>query len=230
LKLNAKKLFVISTVTALTACGGGGGSAVATGPVASTNTFNLKSAYVALTSAGWSKIFTISGTCTGTISIASGAINASTTFETQPALSGTSVVTTTFSNCTPATSTTTETKYTDSNYMTVGYSISGGDYAVYASPLTLPNSVKVGDSAVVGTINRYTNSTKSTSVGTQVDSFVVEADTATTAIINAISRFYDASNVLQTTEQDRYRIDANNVLTPISMDITTASGTHFIGK
>jgi hypothetical protein len=227
LKLNAKKLFVISTVAALTACGGG---ADATGPVASTNTFNLKSAYAALTSAGWSKIFTISGTCTGTVSITTGAVNTPTTFETLPALSGTSVTTTTFSNCTPATFTTTETKYTDSNYMTVGYSVSGGDYAVYASPLKLPTSARVGDTAAVGTITRYTNSTKSTGVGTQENSFVVEADTATTAIFNAISKYYDASNVLQKTVQDRYRIDANNVLTPISMDIATASGTHFIGK
>ena len=226
-----KKILLLITVTlAFTACGGGGGGGGSTDPVVSTNSFNLQSAYVALISGGWSKTFTISGTCAGSFAITAGAVTTATTFESAFALSGTEVSTITLSNCTPASAADTETKYHDSNYMPLGYSVQGGKYAVYTATPTLPTTVRVGDTAVIGTLNRYTNSTKSTGAGTQTESFVVEADTATTAIINVISKYYSSSNVLTSTEQDRYRIDANNRLTPISLDVTYSSGTHIIGN
>jgi hypothetical protein len=53
---------------------------------------------------------------------------------------------------------------------------------------------------------------------------VIEADTATTAIANLISKKYNASNVLTSTEQDRYRIAADGSLTLISIDIQYANG------
>lgn len=228
--LNKKTLILLTISAALTACGGGGGGGGSSGPVASTNTFNLQSAYTSLTSSGWSKTFTITGTCSGTIAITAGAVNTSTTFESASALSGTTVTTSSFSNCTPSSSADTETKYTDSNYIPLGYSVLGGKYAVYTATPTLPTTIRVGDTAVIGTLNRYTNNTKSTSAGTQIESFVVEADTATTAIINVVSKYYSSSNVLESTEQDRYRIDSNNRLTPISLDVSFSNGTHLIGN
>ena len=105
-----KLLFVLISA-ALTACGGGGGGGGGGGTVSSTNTFNLQSGYVALASTGWSKTFTITGTCAGTIAVTQGAATTATNFESAAALSGNSVVTTTFSNCNPPSSASTETRY-----------------------------------------------------------------------------------------------------------------------
>ena len=220
-------------ITGLSACGGGGGGGGGSpGPVASANSFNLQSGYVALTSTGWSKTFTITGTCSGTIGITRGAATTAATFEGVSALSGNAVVTSAFSNCNPPSSATTETIYYDSNYVPKGYSVQGGNYAVYASAPVLPTTARVGDVGVVGTLNLYTSSAKSTSAGHQDGSYVIEADTATTAIVNLISKMYNASGTLTLTEQDRYRMAADGSLTPISLDIQYANGstTHLIGN
>ena len=99
---------------------------------------------------------------------------------------------------------------------------------MWAAAPNIPTSVHVGDTGVAGTINEFTDSTKTTSAGTEANSYVIEADTATTAIANLISSGRDSFNVLQFTEQDRYRIAANGNLTLISIDIQYASGTHLI--
>jgi hypothetical protein len=226
------KLLLVLISAALTACGGGGGGGGGGGTVSSTNTFNLQSGYVALASTGWNKTFTVTGTCSGSIAVTQGAATTATNFESAAALSGNSVVTTTFSNCNPPSSASTETRYYDSNYIPKGYSVQGGNYAVYASAPTLPTSVRVGDVGVIGTLNLYTNSTKSTSAGHQDESYVIEADTATTAIVNVISKYYNAAGTLTSTEQDRYRMAADGSLTAISLDIQYANGstTHLIGN
>lgn len=226
------KLLLVLFSAALTACGGGGGGGGGGGTVSSTNTFNLQSGYVALASTGWSKTFTITGTCSGTIAITQGAATTATNFESAAALSGNSVVTTTFSNCNPPSSASTSTRYYDSNYIPKGYSIQGGNYAVYASAPTLPTSVRVGDVGVIGTLNLYTNNTKSTSAGREDSSYVIEADTATTAIVNVISKYYNAAGTLTLTEQDRYRMAADGSLTAISLDLQYANGstTRLIGN
>ena len=217
----------------LAACGGGGGGGSSsgggsTGPVASTNAFPLASGYQSLIAAGQSVRFNSSGTCNGTFSNISAPANIATTFAGQPALSGSRVVSISFTNCTPSSTTTTETSYYDTNYLPKGFSIQGGNYAVYASTPNIPSTVHVGDVVVVGSINLYTSSAKTTSAGRVDESFVIEPDTATTAIVNVIDKTYDTSNVLTSTEQDRYRMQANGALTAISYDILYSSGTHLI--
>lgn len=88
----------------------------------------------------------------------------------------------------------------------------------------------VGNTGTIGTQTLYTNSTKTVGNGTSVVSYVVEADTATTAIINLIDRSYNAGGTLIATEQDRYRIDAVGTLTPVSADIqySYTSTTHLV--
>jgi len=88
----------------------------------------------------------------------------------------------------------------------------------------------VGGTAVLGTETLYTDSTKSTPNGRVDLSYVVEADTATTAIINLISKNYNASGTLTATEQNRYRINATGTLTPTVFDIQYSNGstTHLI--
>lgn len=218
-----KSLLLTLTLT-ISACGGGGGS-TASAPVASTNTFNIRSGYTKLSINGFTKTLTISGMCTGTLTITDAPATTSTTFENQIAFSGSSVISTTLNGCTLASSIRTETRYFDSNYVPLGYSVVG-NYGVWASPAVLPTTAKVGDVAIVGTINEFSNSSKTTSTGRQEISYVIEADTATTAIANVISKSYNSTDTLTSTEQDRYRVAADGTLTLISMDIQYSNGSN----
>ena len=215
-------LAALVAITLLAACGGGGGgggTSTPTGPIASTNTFNLQSGYAALVSTGYTKTFSISGTCSGSFTLTRGAATTATTFEGSAANLGTSASTLTLTNCTPSSTASTSIQYYDSSYLPRGYSIQGGDYAVYASTPVISSAAKVGDVVVVGTINLYTNSTKTTSAGHVDVTYVVEPETSTTAILNLIEKAYNSSNVLTSTEQDRYRVAANGALTPLSLDV-----------
>ncbi len=229
-----QKLLIIAMSTAfLAACGGGGGgdgTPAATGPVTSTLAFPLQAAYKSFVTAGYSKTFTISGTCAGSGNAGLSAANVPTTFEGTVGFSATSTITGTFTNCTPASYAGSSMSYYDTNYTPLGSSTVDTSYGVYATPLSIPVTVKVGDTAAVGTETKYTNSTKTTPNGTSVMSYIIEADTANTAIVNLISRNYNATSILTSTEQDRYRITSGGTLTPTSMDLQYANGstTHLI--
>ena len=229
--MRAIKFLSISILFLLvSACGGGGGGGGSGGPVASTNTFDVKSGWVRLVASGFTKNLTVSGTCSGTYAITNSPASAGATFEGASVLSNTNVDTMTLTNCTPASDVSTETDYYDSNYMPVGYSVLGGDYAVWTTTATLPTAARVGDASIVGTANIYSNSTKSTRTGKQDATLVIEADTATTAIANIILKYYTTSDVLSQTIQRRFRVAADGSLTLISIDVQFANGstTHLI--
>lgn len=133
--------------------------------------------------------------------------------------------TSTLTNCTPASSSNTTVNYYDSNLIPVGRS-SASEYAVFTAAPVLPTSAKVGDAIIVGSILTYTNSSKTTSTGREDVSAVIEADTATTAILNFVVKTYDGSSVLTSTEQDRYRLAADGTLTFISFDVQYATGSR----
>lgn len=57
-----------------------------------------------------------------------------------------------------------------------------------------------------------------------IQSYVVETDTATSAIVNLIAKNYNAAGTLTATEQTRYRIASTGALTPTSTDIQAANG------
>ena len=229
-----KIILAVTTLSSLVACGGGGGggSTAPTGPVASTNTFNIKSGYSALVSAGYNKTFTLSGSCTGSFVINQGAASTSTTFNGSPSVSGTRLSTITLSNCTPALISETSTNYYDSSYSPLGYAYQGGNYAKYATPVTIPTAAKVGDVVILGTISLFTDAAFTIPNGHVDETYVMEADTATTAIINITDKTYNTSNVLTSTEQDRYKVAADGTLTPYSLDVQYANGstTHLIGN
>lgn len=225
--MNKRTLLYLSCIPTvlLTACGGGGGSG---GPVASANAFNVLAGYQHLVASGQSRNLAVTGTCSGTASLTRGPANTPATFEGVAGFSATETTVVTLSNCSPASRTDTTTQYYDVNYVQLGFSILGGDYGVWASPPSIPVSVHVGDSGMLGTINAFTDSGKSVSTGREDVSYVIEADTASTAIVDVIYRDYDGSNVLQSTEQDRYRMSASGDLTLISVDLQFADGTHLI--
>ena len=121
------------------------------------------------------------------------------------------------------------TNYYDTNYVSVGGVSGSGDYGVYLTPPIIPTSVAVGDSGTIGTETYYTDSSNSMVSGTVVETYAVEADTSNTAIINVISKSYDAAGALNQTAQTRYRISAEGALTVISTDIQAAgSDVHLI--
>ena len=218
--------------------GGGGGAAAPAAPVVSTLSFPLLSAYTALNASGMSRSFTATVTIptnigSATISCSAngnGTISPATTsatFEGKPALSSTTTLTVTTvasAVCSSATTTQTSTNFFDTNYVDLGYSVAGGEYGVYLTPLSIPASVKVGDNAVAGTETIYTDSTKATISGTSVKSFVIEADTASTAIVNMIEKSLDTTGKVTSTSQTRFRITASAAFTPLSMDVQFSDG------
>lgn len=217
----------------LSACGGGGGGGSASSPTASSNSFNLQAAYAKFKSAGFTKTFNISGTCTGTLTWTNGPATTPVTFEGTSGFSGTEVVSYSWTGCSPTSGSDTIVRYYDTNYVPKGQSTVGGTYSIYASPPAIPSAAKVGEVYVLGTLNKYSNSTKTTSTGRVDDTLVMEPDTATTAIANIIGKSYSATGALTSTSQERYRISADGSITPISIDIQYAnppSNTHIIGN
>lgn len=226
-QLITKLSFAISISTLLFGCGGGGSTTTTpSGPVTSTLAFPLLSGLQAFTAAGESRVFTVSGNCTGSGNITSAPANTPTTFEGVAGFSSVSTFTWTLNNCTPASYANTAIDYYDSSYIPIGYddTAGGGDYALFLTPPSIPASVNVGGAGIIGTRTLYTSSTKAILSGTSLYSYAIEADTASTAIINLISKHYNASGILTSTSQNRYRISSTGVLTRLSQDVQYANG------
>ena len=232
---NLSKLVLVSSIGAvlLSACGGGGGDFAQTSPAPTPVTsFALRSSQNSQTTNAKVSNYAVTGTCLGSAHTSSSA-PASAIFEGNPAFAVTTTATLTFTNCTPESSAATIVTYTDSNYVSVGSSSAGVSYGKYLiPPISLPTSVKIGDTAVYGTENMYTDSTKQTSMGQRTYSFVIEQDGAstTTAIVNFISRNFNTANQLLLTSQSRTRITVDGVRTPVSIDLqySTTSTKHLI--
>lgn len=223
------KAGLITTVSlVLASCGGGGGGGTA--PVTSVQSFPLRSGWIAAIKSGSQIGFTVSGDCIGSAS--------STSSTPIPAIfegvSGVSVVNRNAISviyCTaPPYTSGIATDYYDNNYVQLGTLVTGGDYMVFLTPPNIPALVKVGDTGAIGTENNYLDSSKTVLDGQDVFSYVIEPDTANTAIVNMIDQSYNSSGILTSTEQDRYRIAANGTLTPVSSDIQFANGntTHLV--
>lgn len=224
MKLKTTLALSLATIF-LAACGGGSeGSSAVPQPAASTASFPLQSGYRTLVANGLSKSFSVSGTCSGSGNKSSSPANTAATFEGVAGFSATSTLTLSYTNCTPASTTVTSTVYVDSNYVPLGVNSIGVNYGVYLAPFVIPTSVTVGGTGTLGTQTLYTNSSKATLNGRVDQSYVIEADTSTTAIVNLISKLYNAAGTLTATQQDRYRITSTGTLTPTSIDIQAANG------
>ena len=231
------KAAVVSAIVGLAGCGGGGGGGGPSGPVQSTLSFRVQSGMnsavasgrtVTLTAKGTAATEATDGLCSGTYKNTDGAPTGGATFEGTPALSVVTVTTLSFTNCTPASSSITGTSYYSSNYDPLGFDIQGGEYGVYQAPPSIPGSVKVGDAGILGTITLYSDNTKATVSGREDLSFVIEPETADTALVNLITKDYDTGNALLSTEQDRYRITSTGAVTLVSMDLQVVGGPHLV--
>jgi len=211
-------------------------SAPSNNKVASTLSFQLASAWrhwnavgqnVTLTARGSSSTETILGLCSGTRTFNDAPAGGGAAFLGAPALSAVGVSTTTWTNCTPASSSSTGMSYYDTNYNDIGSISQSGRLGQWVS-FTLPTTVKVGDVGIIGAVNFYTDITKNTADGRREVSYIVESDTANTAVINIISKYYNpyiANNTtkdgkLSLTTQYRYKLDTtSNNLKLISTDL-----------
>jgi hypothetical protein len=230
MRTSRKLVIVISAATSLLSGCGGGGGGDGGGAAPTPTSFPLQAGYRARIAGGSTDTFTVSGTCTGTATFTSGAATTST-FEGVSGFAAAQTATVSFTNCTPATSAVSGTGYYDGSYSPLGSSIPSVEYTKFlTAPPPLPASVKVGDTAVYATLTSYTDSTKSVTTGQRVLSYVIEADTANTAIGNLITKGYNASSQLLFTQQSRYRIAADGTLTVVSIDIqySTTSTTHLV--
>ena len=80
---------------------------------------------------------------------------------------------------------------------------------------TIPTTVRVNDTGSLYVADRYTNSTKSVKRGTLTVTYVVEADTATTALLTLIRTEKDNQSVTTTTNAGQFRITPAGSLTRV---------------
>jgi hypothetical protein len=216
-----KLLFISALLLLISACGGGGGGS--SGPVASNETFQLKTAYVNFFNGSNSLPFTLSGTTSGYTVTGSGTLTESApvngTFESVSALQKNSAITYTFTanNVTSSTASSSS-SYADSNYVPLGGT--GSEYSVITGNASIPLTARVGDSGTWSTQNRYTNSSKSTLVGTTTTTYVLEPDTASTALLKIIDTDKNTSGTTTGTTIETYRITPSGGITHISVSIS----------
>lgn len=203
------------------------------GGVGGVATVPAQSAVINWEKAANNQIFSVytSNGCLGTLTFAkTNGTGQTALFESSYRPYSTLTTTYNFSNCTPASTTGVEQIFTDSNYLPFGYSIISGSpvnnayYGIYSGTPNIPVSLTAGSSGTIGTVNRYTNSNKTTSAGKSVETYTTTAETSTTLLLNLVATVYDASNVLSYTEIDTYRITTSGVATLISGKVTYSSG------
>jgi len=195
-------------------------------------------AFAASWATGESRNFTATQTgsvsCSGTGNITVAPASTSTTFDITPthtvaAVSAVETLTLNWTNCLPASNSTTATGYyTPGTYVPLGFNSVGANYGAYLTAPTIPTTVTVGGTGIMGTENLYTDSTEVTSNGRIDVSYVVTADTVSTAIVTIINKEYDASSTLFFTELDAWRITTSGVATRISTTVQYASGTNIV--
>lgn len=212
-----KTLVAVSTLALMTACGGGGGGG-SSGPVASTDTFPLTT-ILANSLQSSSNSFTVSGTSSGTAITGSGSATRGSlsagTFEGAAAQQRTTTVTGSITaNGTTVPLNSSSVSWVDSNNVPLGES-GGTDYIVVTGTPTIPATVRVNDTGTLYTANRYSNSTKSVLRGTLTVTYVVEADTASTALLTLIRTEKDNSSTTTSTDSAQVRITPAGGLTRI---------------
>lgn len=212
MKNTIKLILATASVALLAACGGGGGGGTPA-PVASTQTFDLRAAYVALYTTPSSNQFTISGTIEGTSVTGSGTATAgsvsSGTFEGLASLQRSQTISGTLSgNGQTIPLTVTSTDWTDSNYVPRGST--GDEYEVVSGTPTIPTTARVNDTGMLFTAITYPDSRKLYRTGTVDVSYVVEPDTATTALVKLIRTYRDTGSTITDISAATFRIDATN--------------------
>ena len=212
------------TLAALAGCGGDDGTPF----TPATATFPLQAAYQTFLSGPNVQNYELSGTCGGWATETTSA-PAAGTFEGAPALLKTTTATLHRESCIaegpalaqripPGTDTLSAQSFYDGSFAPLGMSVPNLSYTRFAAPVTIPASVKVGDTAVLGNAPSWTNSAKVTLNGSETVSYAVEADTETSVIVKFITRGFDLDNSLLFTDIESYRLTADGRLTLVRIE------------
>ncbi len=244
-KIQAVCLVVM--LSALAGCGGGGSesSAPQVPLVASTSTFKFQTAWEKYVSTQYSKSMNVSGSCSGTLNYRRAAASEPKEFyysdlsfphppgNVNPGYYRTSSeeVISNLPGCVTSTSKTTTTLYYDAATFAPwgffgGTAYNGetsykGYFREFGPGVMLPATIKVGDFGSVGTVFTYnmSNFKKAGSpIGKTDVTYSIEADTASTAVVNIVSKVYDGNNKLTLTDQTKYIIDASDNLNLYMID------------
>ena len=232
LNIKAKLSVILFSALILSACGGGGGDGgVSTSSVTTTPNPTFPLAQAVANSLSSERVIdydlsgnTDSATVTGSGTITYGAafetnfVNAD--FEDQAALAQTVTTTgTETENGTTLPYVSTVTAYYTTNYDPLGITSIGSYCAVQGSP-SYPSSVKVGDTGSLSSSDCFQDSTMAGKIGTDVAVYVIEEDSATTAIVNIIVTTYSLSNRPVARSESRSRIDQVGNMIPLTLIYT----------
>lgn len=213
-------LALTMATTFLTACGGGGGNGgTPAAPVTSTETFQVRAAYINYLNDTRTLPFTLSGSTSGLPVSGSGSLTqsslTSSSFEGFAALQKTSTVNASLTaNGITDPFSSTLISYVDSNYVPLG-SVND-EYLVVTGAATIPVTGKVNDTGIWFSANRYASSFKISFLGTEVVSYALLPDTASTALLDIIQVDKNLSGATTLTTTLRFRISPAGELTRLS--------------
>lgn len=185
--------------------------------VSSTASFNLKAAWANLYLTPSSAAYTVSGNSSDSgYGIVTGIVtftpSSDTVFEGKSAKKGTASsvgkfvrngVTSSFNSI--------SNYYFDGDLNPLGDD-DGSSYSVVVGVATLPTAARVGDKGTAYIINEYSDSTKTGEYSTSTHTYLIEADTANTALVTLTSTRIESDGVTYTSALQA-RISAGNVLT-----------------
>jgi hypothetical protein len=219
-----RALALVSILAFIAGCGGGGG-----GSVASTETFPFRQGYIAYLTSSLSLPFSISGVTEGFAVTGSGTFTeaalSQSTFEGAQALARFGAATGNFvagGFTVPVAVVGSE--YYDANYRYLG-SDTDDEYEVVVSGGDLPTTVRVNDTGPYYVSNRYSSSSKAVLLGTTTASYVVEPDTANTALFKIIAVSRDRFGSLEDTTITEVRISADGSYRFLRISSTSDEGT-----
>jgi hypothetical protein len=237
-KTPMKYLSLLLSSLLFVACGGGGSATstsattnvaaitpIATVSNVSTETFQVRQAFLNDFNNTGALPFTFGGTVSGASISGAGTISQSAisavTFNGLPAQMKTR---TTTGNATLTLGTTVRTTpvgpiadavHINSSGNIVGF-VSSGVYAVALTPIVVPSTAKVGDKGEMGKLTIYSTSAKTAVTGSAEYSYSLEVDTATTAILTVTLTQKTTGGVSQGTQKDTYRITPAGAVKPLS--------------
>jgi hypothetical protein len=219
---------VCATLTILLAgCGGGSGGG---GVVASTADFPLGAISQSVISGTTSAAFTLSGSIDGLSVVGSGTMTAGAPIaspfeEDSSALAKTSTITGTLTRRGENSRAIAEASVA---YYSDSYRYLGEEslyYIVARSPGQFPVSARVSDTGEFYRAEVYGDSTKSELLGTIVATWVLEPDTASTALWKLILVFRDTSGSISSTSVTTSRIRPEGTSRVVSIVVTTSGQT-----
>lgn len=117
-----------------------------------------------------------------------------------------------------------DTWYYDRAYNLLGSKSEDGEYAV-ASDFKMPEVARLNDKGVLYTMKTYKDSTKSTVSGNITAYFVLEPETASTALFKIVEEKKDASGRFEAKTTETIRVTPDGKLTLVSQSAMTPEGT-----